>query len=282
MTVDYKSTINRFTQLDAYPVPRIDDLIQKIAQFGVYSEVDLKSAYYQVPIPEEDAPYTAFEAGGGLYQYKRLPFGVTNGVAIFQRAMDSFIEANSLNATYAYLDNIYICGKNQEEHDINLQRFKVAAQNINLTYNEAKCKFSTRRLFILGSVIEDGEISPDPDRLKPLLDLPPPTDMRALKRVMGFFAYYSQWIQGFSKKIRPLSQSKEFPLSIDALKAFQQLKNDVAKSAVVAIDESKNFQVETDASDTAIAATLNQDGRPVAFYSRGLKGSELNQASMRT
>ena len=280
LTVDFSQTINRFTQLDAYPVPRIDDLVNKIAQYKVFSTVDLKSAYHQVPISVEDAPYTAFEAGGGLYQFKRLPFGVTNGVAIFQRAMDTFIESNSLSSTYAYLDNIYICGKDQKEHDLNLHRFKLAAQNINLTYNTDKCEFNIRRLSILGSVIEDGEIRPDPNRLKPLLDLPPPRDMRALKRVMGFFAHYSKWIQGFSKKIKPLSQSKEFPLSMNALKAFQQLKEDVAKSVVVAIDESKTFQVETDASDTAIAATLNQDGRPVAFYNRGLKGLELTQASI--
>ena len=280
LTVDFSQTINKFTQLDAYPVPRIDDLIAKISEFKVFSSVDLKSAYHQVPIPKEDAPFTAFEAGGGLYQFRRLPFGVTNGVAIFQRAMDTFIENNSLKSTFAYLDNIYICGKDQIDHDLNLKNFKSAALKVNLTYNNSKCEFSVRRLCILGSVIENGEIRPDPERLKPLLELPPPRNAKELKRTMGFFAHYSRWIPGFSTKIKPLSQCSEFPISLNALKAFQLLKGDIEKSVVVAIDESKPFQVETDASDIAIAATLNQGGRPVAFYNRALKGSELTHASI--
>ena len=116
--------------------------------------------------------------------------------------------------------------------------------------------------------------------LKPLVELPPPENMKQLKRTMGFFAHYSRWIQGFSTKIRPLSQCNEFPISPAALNSFKQLKNDIVNSVVVAIDESKPFQVETDASDTAIAATLNQDGRPVAFFNRALKGSELSHASI--
>eukprot|EP00794_Sanderia_malayensis_P010293 gene10293-11354_t len=92
LCVDYSQTVNQYTELDAYPLPRIDDMINNLAQYKVFSTFDLKSAYHQVQIKESDRKYTAFEAHGRLYQFCRIPVGVTNGVAVFQRAMDKFVE----------------------------------------------------------------------------------------------------------------------------------------------------------------------------------------------
>ena len=109
LAIDYSQTINRFTLLDAFPLPRINDLVNDIAQCRVFSTIDLRSAYHQVPLKEEDKQCTAFEARNNLYQFTRLPFGVTNGVACFQREMMKFVEQNNLNAVFPYLDNITIC-----------------------------------------------------------------------------------------------------------------------------------------------------------------------------
>jgi hypothetical protein len=98
-------------------------------------------------------------------------------------------------------------------------------------------------------MVSKGEIKPDPERLKPLRELPAPVNLKAQKRAVGLFSYYSQWIKDFSKKIRPLSQNTLFPLPEDALRAFNLLKEDVENGVVGAIDESYPFQVETDASD---------------------------------
>ena len=98
MAIDYSQTINRFTLLDAFPLPNINELVNQIAQFRVFSTVDLKSAYHQIPLREEDKFYTAFEASAGLYQFTRLPFGVTNGVACFQRIMTQFVQEEKLHA----------------------------------------------------------------------------------------------------------------------------------------------------------------------------------------
>ena len=280
LVVDYSETINRFTLLDAYPLPRIDDMVNNIANYRVFSTIDLRSAYHQILISEADRPFTAFEANGGLYQFCRLPFGVTNGVSCFQREMDSFVEENSLKATFPYLDNITICGKDQADHDANLEKFLIAAKKINLNYNKEKCEFSTRKLYLLGSVIENGEIKPDPARLKTLLDLAPPHDSKSLKRILGFFSYYSKWIKNFSQKVSKLVKVVRFPLSPEETQMFEQLKNEIAASAVCSIDEGAPFTVETDASDCAIAATLNQNNRPVAFFSRTLRGAELKHSSV--
>ena len=280
MVIDYSETINLFTHLDAYPLPLIEDVVNECAQYRIFTPMDLKSAYHQMEIPVEDRPYTAFAASGGLYQFCRVPFGVTNGVPCFQRAMDSLVEDNSLKGVIPYMDNITICGKTQAEHDENLEKFLQAAKKINLTFNKEKCEFSTTKLFILGSVVENGQIRPDPERLKPLNDLAPPTDPKSLKRVLGFFSYYSQWIQNFSDKIKLLVKADAFPLDAEACASFESLKRDISNSVKGAINSRDPFTVETDASNFAIAATLNQAGRPVAFFSRTLRGAELKHASI--
>ena len=280
MVIDYSQTINRFTLLDAYPLPRIDDTINAIAQYRVYSTIDLRSAYHQVSIKDSDKPYTAFQAGDALYQFTRIPFGVTNGVACFQRIMSEIITSENLQGTIAYVDNVTICGKTQEEHDENLKRFQEVATKRHITYNDAKSVFSTRKLAILGYIVGEGEVRPDPERLQPLLQLPAPTDMKSLRRVLGFFSHYSPWIHHYSDKIRPLTTTSSFPISREAQQVFENLKKDIAESVVCAVDEDVPFEVETDASDYAIAATLNQNGHPVAFFSRMLHGPEVNHASV--
>ena len=115
-----------------------------------------------------------------------MPFGITNGVSAFQRTMDQMVHDYSLEATYPYLDNVTICGKTKEDHDKNLARFLEAARQLNLTYNEEKCIFNTTRLSILGTIVENGELRPDPERMRPLMDMPPPSNMKSLKRCLFF------------------------------------------------------------------------------------------------
>ena len=103
-------------------MPRIDDTVTKIAQYKVFSTNDLKSTYCQVPIREEKK-YTAFEANQRLFQFRRVPLGITNGAAAFQTTMDNFISEESLEDTFAYLDNITICGHDQAYHNRNLENF---------------------------------------------------------------------------------------------------------------------------------------------------------------
>ncbi|XP_062888949.1 uncharacterized protein LOC134337687 [Mobula hypostoma] len=114
MVVDYSQTINRFMQLDAYPLPCIVDM------------------------------------------FKRVPFGVTNGVSVFQREMDRMVDQCQLKAMLLYLDNITICRHDQQDHDNNLQKFLQAAKAFNLTYNKDKYVFGTTHLAILGCVMENG------------------------------------------------------------------------------------------------------------------------------
>ena len=134
MMIDYSQTVNRYTQLDTYPLPIIEDQINEIAKNSVFSAIDLKDAYYLVPFTKEDKRYTAC---GKQYQYKRMPFGVTNGAPYFQRAIVKFITNNQLEGTFAYLDNISVCDKDQGEGDQNLNHFLEAAKANNLVFKSS-------------------------------------------------------------------------------------------------------------------------------------------------
>ena len=278
MYVDYSQTINIYTELDAYPLPQIDDMVNELAQYNIFSTFDLSSAYQQIKIIDSEQKFTAFEANGKLYEFTRIPFGVKNGVAAFQRKITQFIEEERLRDTYPYLDNVTVAGHTKEEHDKNVKAFLDAIKRRNFTLNESKTVASNNSIPILGYVVGNGEAKPDPER--PLLDFPPPSNFKLLRRVLGMFAYYAKWINCFVDKVRPLADAKVFPLNEIALKSFQLLKEELKHAALCSIDESKPSIVECDASDSAISATLNRGGRPVAFFSRTLQGSELHHPAV--
>ena len=261
MCIDYSQTINLFTDLDAYPLPSIESLVNKLSLYKVFSTFDLKSAYHQIPIQESDKIYTAFEACGKLWEFNRIPFGVTNGVPQFQRVIDDIVMKEGLKDTYPYLDNVTIGG-------------------YGMKLNQSKTVSSISEICILGYCVGGNKIRPDPERLRPLLKFPAPTDSKSLKRALGMFAYYAKWITNYSDKIVHLKNSKTFPLTTEALKEYEVLKMDIAKASLQAIDENCPFVVECDASEVAISATLNQAGRPVAFMSRTHRGSERHYPAM--
>ena len=180
------------------------------------------------------------------------------------------IKNEKLEGTFANLDNVTVYGHDKKDHNKNLGRFMDAINQYKLTLNKDKCSFGLNRINLLGYTVSKGLMAPDPERLKPLLELPVPGNIRALLRAMGMFAHYLQWISSFSEKIRPLTQVSTFPLPHLAVKAFEKLKQNIAESAITALDPSIPLVVETDASDCAIAASLRQADRPVAFFSRTL------------
>ena len=280
MCVDYSQTVNLYTNLDAYPLPRTDDIVNKLSKYKVFSTYDLKSAYHQIPIKESEREYTAFEGLGELYEFCVVPFGVTNGVPVFQRTMDKVVEEEDLFATFPYMDNMTVAGIDQEDHDKNDQAFLEMVKRRNLTLNESKTVHSVSEIDILGYRVSYGMIKPDPERMRPLQEFPAPCNAASLCRAMGMFSYYARWIPKFSDKIRPLVETKSFPLDKNALAAFNTLKKELSDVTLSTIDEDCPFVVETDASEVAVSASLNQNGKPVAFMSKSLSGSELKYPSV--
>ena len=270
LVIDYSQTINRFTGLDAFPVPLIDEMVEDLSKKRFYTTFDLTAAYHQVPILEHERKFTAFEACGKLYQFKYIPFGVTNGVSAFQRTVQNIKDNEKLEDVYIYLDNMTIAGDTKEDHDQKVKAFEAAAAKYNLSFNDSKTIRGVESINLLGYLVSHNSVKPDPERLAPLLNMLPPTDDKSLSRVLGMFAHYSKWVKNFSEKIRPLSHSTEFPLADEAVSAFNGIKEEIAQSVLATPNPALPFIVETDASKYAIGATLSQSGQPVAFFSRTL------------
>ena len=223
LVIDYSQTVNRFTYLDAFPFPVMDELAEKMSQYRFFSTFDLKDAYHQVPLKIADRDYTAFEADGRLFRFTRLPFGVTNGVSVFQRIMDDLIREHALKGVFAYLDDVTICGDSVEDHDLNKLKFLEAAEDWGLSINFEKSLPLSQSIRTLGYLIEFGKLRPDPDRLQGLRDLKVPETPKELERLKGLFAYYAKWVSNFSDKISRL-QKAEFPLSKDCREVISSLK----------------------------------------------------------
>ena len=223
-------------------------------------------------------PYTTFEATSKLYEFNSAPFRLTNGVTAFQSSTDNVIEENELEDSFAYVDNISVCGMNQEEYDTNLKPLYETAKKRNMTSNHNK-SISTTCIKLLGYVISKGSIQPDQDRMKRLKELLEPNTLAEQRCTVGMFAHYSKWIPTFSDKIRPLIQNNVFPLPENALQAFQNSNVEIENPVVSTIDETIPFKVETDASDFTIASMLNQAGRPFAF-SRSLSETERRHSAL--
>ena len=149
-----------------------------------------------------------------------------------------------------------------------------------LTLNKNKCLYSLTSIDLLGYTISKGSVKPDPDRLKGLMNLPVPQNLPSLRRAMGMFSHYSRWIPNFSEKLHPLTKVTRYLLSKELTEAFKCLKQEIAKSSLVAIDSSLPFEIETDTSEHAIAASLTQNGRLVAFFSRTLTSAEQKHSSV--
>ena len=129
MVVDYSGTINKYTRLDSYPLPKIDNIVNEVAKFKYISKLDLKSAYHQVKLHPDDIPYTAFQVGNELYEWLVMPFGITNAVPIFQRISNDFVDKNNLQGyVFPYLDDWAVGGNTPEEHDYYLNKTLAAAK----------------------------------------------------------------------------------------------------------------------------------------------------------
>jgi len=131
-----------------------------VTKYKWYSSLDLRSACHQVPLLPEERKYTAFEANGQLYQFKRILFGLKNAVPCFQRVINDIIAAHGCKGTFAYLDDITVCGRTKEEHDENLNIFLNAAKEYNLTLSESKYKYATEKISLLGYHISKGVLQP--------------------------------------------------------------------------------------------------------------------------
>lgn len=264
-----------------FPIPRIDDLIDRMSGAKCFSSLDLASGYHQIRIADEDVPKTAFSTPFGHYQFKVLAFGLTNAPATFQAAMNSMFSAQIGRYVCVYLDDILVYSKNAEDHEKHLTEVLSILEQNKFYAKLSKCDLNRDELLYLGHIVGAYGIRVDPAKVSAVASWPVPKDLHELRSFLGLTNYFRKFIQGYSTRCRPLTalmkKSAQYVWSPECQAAFAGLKQDLTSAPVlVAPDFSKPFEVVSDACEWSVGAVLLQDGHPVAFESRTMIPAELN------
>lgn len=285
IAVDYRK-LNEVCAKDAYPMPRIDEIVERLTKAAVFSTLDLKKGYYQVRMHPEDAEKTAFRFEDKLYEFDRMPFGLVSAPQTFMRLMNRVLAPFPF-AT-AYLDDVVVFSSSLEEHRQHLEKVFKAIRAANLRLNMQKCSFGRSEVVYLGFNISKDKRRPSDDKLQKLRSFPAPTTKKELATFLGIANQYRELVANFADKSSPLfelnKQTKnKAPLvwRPEHQVVFEALKKELTRPPVVALpDASKPFIVKVDASGTGMGAVLLQEdaqGRRqvVEYASQTFKGAQL-------
>jgi len=288
MCIDYRS-LNEDTIRDEYPLPLIDILFDKIRGANVFSKLDLRAGYQQVRIAEPDTYKTAFRTPMGSFEYLVLPFGLTNAPSAFMRLMDSVFPDLEYNGFLAkYMDDLLVFSKTMKEHAQHLSTVLSKLREHRLFAKLSKCVFGVNQVEFLGNVVSKKGIEVDQTKVKAILDIQAPTNLKQLRSFLGAVTYFSKFIPHYAEKSLPLFSllRKDVPFvwGPPQMEAFQNLKLALTQAPVLRIfDPELLVTLQTDASDRAIGGVILQnDGkgdRPVAYYSKALSAAEVKYAT---
>lgn len=283
--IDFRK-VNQVSEKDAYPLPFISAILDRLREARYISSLDLKQGYWQIPLDNKSRPITAFTVSGrGLFQFKVLPFGLHSAPATFQRLLDTIIGPEMEPYAFAYLDDIIVLGKTFEEHLYHLREVFRRLRKANLRINPEKCHFCQKSIKYLGHVVSNGSIQTDPDKVDAIRSIPPPSNVKGLRRFLGVASWYRRFIPSFSELVAPLTRllrkNQPWNWTEEQGTAFETVKERLTEAPVLACpDFSKPFVLQTDASDYGIGAALTQtttDGdKVIAYASRTLNPAERN------
>ena len=196
--VDYRA-LNKLTVKDIYPLPRVDDTLDRLSGARYYSSLDAASGYWQVPIYGPHRHKTAFVSHCGLHQFKVMPFGLCNAPATFQRMMDILLTGMNWRFCMAYIDDIVVFSKTFEEHIKHLQLVFDKLKSVNLTLKLSKCFFFRTQFRYLGHVVSTRGISTDPSKVIVVKNTKHPTNATELHSWISLLGYYRRFMPNFSK-----------------------------------------------------------------------------------
>ncbi|XP_064479068.1 uncharacterized protein LOC135392282 [Ornithodoros turicata] len=277
LCVDYRA-LNRITKPDRYPLPLIDDQLERLKGQCYFTSLDLASGYYQIKMTSESQPKTAFVTPDGYYEFVRMPFGLSNAPAVFQRMVNSVLGPLRYSIALAYMDDILIPSTSVEEGLQHLEEVLKVLQSSGLTLRLGKCSFLQDQVDYLGYEVSASGIRPGRRKLESILDFPRPNDVHRVRQFLGLTSYFRRFVKGFATVAAPLTKltAKNVPWewTDEQETAFRALKLAITERPVLAhYAQDAETEVHTDASQDGLGAVLMQkqtDERfhPVAFASR--------------
>ncbi|CAI7833650.1 unnamed protein product, partial [Closterium sp. NIES-53] len=287
LRIDY-SALNAIMIKNKYPLPRVEELFDMLGEATVFSKLDLHSGYHQIRLAEDDINKTVFRTRYGHFEFRVLPFGLTNASATSMGLMNDIFRPFLDRFVIIFLDDILIFSKSLEEHAQHLCIVLDTLRQHRLYAKLSKCTLARSSIGFLGHVISSKGISMDPAKVQCLADWPAPRMVAELQSFIGLAKYYWKFIFNFSHICAPLTdlfrQGASFQWGLPQLTTFNSIKATLTSAPVLTVaDPSRPYFIWTDASDVAIGAILCQDHshgmQPLAFESCKLQPAERNYAT---
>jgi hypothetical protein len=283
--VDYRK-LNSVTKPDAYPLPYISSILDQLRDCRYMSSLDIKSAFWQVEVAPEHREFTAFTVPGrGLYHFKRMPFGLINSPATWQRIIDSVVGADLQPYVFVYMDDIVVTSSDFDTHIRVLRQIFDRLRDAGITCNWEKSQFCRAELRYLGHLVDSNGVRPDTAKVEAILKIPEPKNVSDVRRFVGTASWYRRFVPHFASVIAPLAQltRKGVPFSWteECSSAFVRVKELLISAPILSSpDFSRQFVVQCDASSYGLGAVLTQtfdDGeKPISYLSRSLTRAERN------
>ena len=285
---DYRLTINQASKLDAYPLPKVEELFASLSGGKSFSKLDLQHVYQQLTLDDNSRPYTTINTHHGLFQYNCLPFGVSSAPGIFQRTMDSLLQG--LPHVTVYLDDILITGETEQEHLQNLDTVLQKLQTAGLRMKKSMCLFMAPEVEYLGHKINSEGLHPTQDKIKAIRNAPKPQSVTELKSFLGLLSYYSRFLPNVSSTLSPLYsllQANQRWFWGEKQQAAFEAAKDLLESSTLLVhyDPTKKLILACDASPYGVGAVLSHkmeggSEKPITFASRTLAPAEKNYSQL--
>ncbi|MCO5551438.1 hypothetical protein L7F22_004941 [Adiantum nelumboides] len=280
LCIDYRG-LNQCTIKNKYPLPKIDELFDRLSGAQYFSKIDLRSRFYQVQIQAEDIPKTAFNTRFGHYEFVVMPFGLTNAPATFNRLMTDLFREGLDNFVLVFFDDILVYSKTREEHEQHLRQVLEILRTAKLYAKRSKCLFFVEKVAYLGFIVSKDGISPDPAKVEVVVKWPIPQSVSEVRGFLGLTGWCRIFIQDYALISKPLTELTQIDETFIWTEkrdfAFNELKNLLATSPVLKLpDFEKTFEVIVDACAKGVGGILRQEGHPIAYESRQLRIHERN------
>ncbi|XP_063690927.1 uncharacterized protein LOC134823403 isoform X1 [Bolinopsis microptera] len=285
---DYKSTLNKCISTRQYPLPTVEECLNAVQGGQTFSKIDIKKAYNNLLIRNEDRVLTTLNTHKGLYQWNRLPDGINSASAIFQSCMDDTLWGVPM--TCCRIDDILVSGRNESDHLINLNNVRSRLEQRGFKCKTEKTSFMQKEVVYLGHVVSAEGIKPVKSKVESMLMAPEPRNVDELISFLGAVNYYRRYLPNLSSVIAPIERLRaknvKWVWTNTEKTAFKILKNLLASNRVLTFYNPKlPLKLDTDASIGGIGAVLshimlNGDERPIEFISRTLSPAERNYAQV--
>lgn len=281
--VDYRR-LNAVTVKDKYPLPLIQDVFDTVGQGKVFSVLDLRSGYWQLPVAAADRSKTAFTCHVGQFQYNRVSFGLANAPSFFQRAMNGVLHKYLGKFVLIYIDDIIVFSETEAEHEEHLRKVFKCLSEAGLQLKLSKCSFMQPSVNLLGFKISAEGIAPLEEKVKAIQSLEAPKNVKGVRSFLGLANYYRQCIKNYAKIAEPMvaltRKANPFVWDKPQSESFSALKSALVSADVMAHpDTRKPYALYTDACEYAVGAILVQSDkngieRPVQYISHQLSATQ--------